>query len=219
MLTTSSSGQDHTCKIVFAVGMAILVFMVLHDYVRSHQAARDKTGGAVCSLKNKIQRPAAGDSVSAKRGNYAHARSQQAPTKVASQHMQVHEAWPYQPAPEREHVDKETNFAHLYVWDPVSCEGKQDVEQRFEQAALDKEKVKKNANIRSRNLETRSDTINHSRSLGMENPVHKLYRARGAAEEDAGRTPSSSEQIVFNQSEAHFAASMRKAAAAAAGAA
>lgn len=209
--------MDQCCKMIFAVGIIILCFMLWSDYSHAQYLPHRQTGlsGSACmrsvatGLKN-VEKIA----TSAKRSMYAGLGravqkddSVMSPPASVQYHMGTDEAWlntntPDAPAGTQhgEMLDK------AFVWD-VPCDSGEEVQSKFDQVKVDKDQVKSKASIRPFGLDTSSENPTYFRKTGMKSFMHQLH-VRGGCTGDGPKDGYFNPEACpgFNQSEAHWQA-------------
>lgn len=202
--------MDSCCKVAFAIGMVVLVLMILSDLIHTTPARPASDTGASSCFRSNIQNVKDQVVTSAKRA-FANGRAQQrdaaaqSPPPSVAEYLANDEIWPYSDAPEVKGSQNSTLLNKSFNWD-VPTGANSEVHDKFDQVAIDKNRVKLTAGIRPIGPDTGTEQTKHTRNTGMVNPVLELHR-RGCGKEkppvfDQQRVPS------FNQSEAHYQASI-----------
>ena len=197
--------MDQCCKIVFAIGVIILVYLLWNDFLQ-HKSSTHRHTNNTCGMRSNIDTTA-----SAKR-SYANGRSTQrddaahSPPPSAIDYIALNERWPYSDTKEPMGTQNSQILNHSFSWE-VPCNGDTDVKTKFDQVAIDKNKVKANASIRAVGPNTATENPKYTRATGMVNPVHELYR-RTTCKPTTKAVYNPNQVPLFNESEAHHQAKM-----------
>lgn len=204
------SQMDQCCKMIFAVGIIVLCFLLWSDYKQSQYLPYRSSGvtGSAC------MKSVASGLTSAKRSMYSgFGRAVQKDDSVLSppasvqSHMGTDETWLNTNTAEASAgtQDGET-LKRAFVWD-VPCAADDDVMSKFDQVKVDKDQVKLKASIRPFGLDTSSENPTYFRKTGMKSFMHQLHIKGGCngnkLKEDFFRPEACP---GFNQSEAHWQA-------------
>lgn len=202
--------MDSCCKVAFAIGMVVLVLMILSDLIHATPSSRPAADTSASScFRSNIQNVKDQVVTSAKRA-FANGRAQQrdgavqSPPPSVQEYLANDEVWPYSDAPEPKGSQNSALLNKSFNW-AIPNGADSEVHNKFDQVAIDKDRVKRNASIRPIMPNTATEQTKHTRNTGMVNPVLELHRRGGCGEEK----PPVFDQGVpsFNQSEAHYQAS------------
>lgn len=210
MLQEEMPSMDTCCKVAFGIGLVVLVLIILNDFIRSKATVSNTNTGSSSCFRTNIKNVTDQFVTSAKKA-FSNGRSEQRDDSVRSPPPSVQdylardELWPYSDVPETRGSQNTDLLNKSFKWD-VPNGADNEVHEKFDQVAIDKEQVKRKASIRPVGPHTATEHPKHTRNTGMVNPVLELHR-RGCGKE---KPPVFNQQQVpsFNQSEAHYQASI-----------
>ena len=198
--------MDQCCKIVFAIGVIILVYLLWNDFLQ-HNLSTQRHTTNTCGMRSNID-----DKTASAKRSYANGRSTQkddaahSPPPSATDYIALNENWPYSDTKEPVGTQNSQILNTAFSWD-VPCNGDTDVQNKFDQVAIDKNKVKANASIRAVGPNTATENPKYTRATGMINPVHEIYR-RTTCKPSTTAVYNTNQVPLFNESEAHHQAKM-----------